>query len=493
MNKDDISKRIVLWNKKQNPPQSFRVHASCSQDIHIKTQKIPFHCQICDSGKDGSWSTVYHNFISGKGCPCCKRNQEVLNKFLENKYFSENFELVIENNQNGIPDTKKIRYKLRNKKTGSLTSGIGSQRNYFLRCIKDNRIPDALNFDKKQEIESIKLYFLSVYPKSEIDYNCDIKNNCTSPGPFFDINIIDSCIGKNFSKKEVSIFGINKIINYEINYRKKLIDINAIAKRNGASILKYSYKKNLLIHYISRTGQKIIHTYHRAIDTNWGQSGFHKGEKLCRSILIELFPNQKESWKWNCRADFLRYNKHNLELDGFNRDLKLAFEHQGAQHYAEIEGFSDKSTPLEEIKKRDVFKVEKCKLKEVSLLIINQKNKNLDPEQYLLDITRQLECFGINYNKEYNLNKIEEIWDKMASNPLQSFQNRFKSKLNKHILISPEIGKVNSGIKVKYQCSFCNEIIESRAKSIADAKKPLKFCPKCKNTRKNLHRYEHTT
>lgn len=97
-------------------------------------------------------------------------------------------------------------------------------------------------------------------------------------------------------------------------------------------------------------------------------------EKECRSILEKLF--SKEFKKH--RPDFLKKeNGRNLELDGFNRELNLAFEYDGEQHFEPRFGKSYFDKTVE----HDALKNELCKKEGVILIRISYKVKN--KEKYI--------------------------------------------------------------------------------------------------------------
>lgn len=481
MNKLDISEKLEQWHLKNGMPGNLKLHFTCPENVHIKKEKIPFYCETCKAGVNGHWEMLYHNVINGKGCPCCRRNKEVFDLFYTNSFFYEKFDLIIINNQSGIPDTKLIRYKLKDKKNGHTSKGDGHARNYLLRCFKENIIPGGDQFSKYDKIKKIGLKFKEIFPNSTIDFKCDKKEGCASPGPFFSINILDSVVGKNLKIDFISIKGIRRIIEQEINYKASVKKWEILAKDNGAQILNYSYytTNKVLISYISRTKWKCRHTIYRAKETNWGQSGFYKGEKLCRVILEELFPSVKDDWLWNNRPNFLKYNEYNLELDGYNEKLKLAFEHQGAHHYEQRDGFSDPKNSLEEIKKRDNFKLERCAAEGIILLTINQTNKNTDPDAYTSDICTQLDSLNIEFNPKYSMENIISRWNEVCENPLKDFQEKILKKLNRHTLIDLDFDQVTPSIDIKYKCFNCGGINISKAKSIADGE-ILKYCLNCK-------------
>ena len=88
-----------------------------------------------------------------------------------------------------------------------------------------------------------------------------------------------------------------------------------------------------------------------------------RSEQMCREIiesyLLEPFPNQ--------RPDFLG----GLELDGYNADLKMAFEYNGIQHYEYTPNFHrDGHIDLARQQARDNIKKIKCANYNIRLLII---------------------------------------------------------------------------------------------------------------------------
>jgi hypothetical protein len=92
------------------------------------------------------------------------------------------------------------------------------------------------------------------------------------------------------------------------------------------------------------------------------------GEYICRKTLETIFnmPFNK------CRPRFLRNpeTKRNLELDGYNEDLSLAFEYQGIQHRVYPNKFHKTEDEHKEQLRRDIFKQQKCDKYNIKLLII---------------------------------------------------------------------------------------------------------------------------
>jgi len=93
-----------------------------------------------------------------------------------------------------------------------------------------------------------------------------------------------------------------------------------------------------------------------------------KMENECRrhfeSLFHEAFPS--------CRPDFLANPKtgHNLELDGFNPRLRLAFEYNGSQHYFYNPFFHADEQAFEQMQDRDELKRALCEQAGITLITI---------------------------------------------------------------------------------------------------------------------------
>lgn len=93
-----------------------------------------------------------------------------------------------------------------------------------------------------------------------------------------------------------------------------------------------------------------------------------KGEEECRKCLQHLFgrPFNKD------RPDFLRNEvtggTHNLEIDCFDKDLKLGVEYQGQQHYKFIPFFHKNKEAFLNQKYRDYMKRQICRDNGINLI-----------------------------------------------------------------------------------------------------------------------------
>lgn len=82
------------------------------------------------------------------------------------------------------------------------------------------------------------------------------------------------------------------------------------------------------------------------------------GERITRRVFEHLFNRPFV----RVRPDFLKNpeTNRNLELDGYNEELKIAFEYNGMQHYCFPNGFNKTKKEFDQQLRRDKFKLEKC-------------------------------------------------------------------------------------------------------------------------------------
>ena len=106
-----------------------------------------------------------------------------------------------------------------------------------------------------------------------------------------------------------------------------------------------------------------------------------KYENKCREVFENIFKTEFSK----IRPSFLRNNKtgKNMELDGYNSDLKLAFEYQGQQHYNFSPYFHKTEEKFAEQVYRDKLKKELCEKNEIKLVEIPFNIEYDDLENYI--------------------------------------------------------------------------------------------------------------
>jgi len=118
-----------------------------------------------------------------------------------------------------------------------------------------------------------------------------------------------------------------------------------------------------------------------------------KSENRCKQIFERLFDKEFPS----VRPSFLRnpVTGHNLELDGYNEELKLAFEYNGKQHSAYVPHFH-RAGPKEFIyqTKKDAYKSKICKMKGIELIQIPHYIHFDNLESYIIKNLKRIKRFS---------------------------------------------------------------------------------------------------
>lgn len=151
--------------------------------------------------------------------------------------------------------------------------------------------------------------------------------------------------------------------------RGSIEEARSIAKKRGGECLSEHYEnsqKKLLFKCLSG------HPFEASLNKVKNQSQWcpscktSKGESICRVYLEHIF--QKKFPK--SRPKWLKINNQQCELDGYNEDLKIGFEHHGAYHF-EIDGYySETEADLKYRQQKDLDKIKLCHKQGVKVLVI---------------------------------------------------------------------------------------------------------------------------
>ncbi len=112
-----------------------------------------------------------------------------------------------------------------------------------------------------------------------------------------------------------------------------------------------------------------------------------------------------------------------LELDGYNKNLKLAFEYNGIQHYSEHKNhFHKKDGALDAQIKRDQLKIKECQDLNITLIIIPYiYNKFETIKDYIIYELDKLSEFKDKYIKNLNWKELKfeyyKTWETIHENP----------------------------------------------------------------------------
>ena len=143
-----------------------------------------------------------------------------------------------------------------------------------------------------------------------------------------------------------------------------MADCEQIASSKGGKIVSKSYSPYESLIWECKHGHQFPSRYntikHQKVWCPYCSSGV--GERVCRYVFESLFGVKFQK----VRPDWLLNGQGNrLELDGFSDQLKIAFEHNGKQHYSEKYHRGTKKL-LED----DLVKIEKCKQHGIKLIVV---------------------------------------------------------------------------------------------------------------------------
>ena len=122
-----------------------------------------------------------------------------------------------------------------------------------------------------------------------------------------------------------------------------------------------------------------------------------RSERRCREIFEKLFDSLFPSIYPDFLVNF--YTGHKLQLDGYNRNLSLAFEYQGIQHYEYVEYWHKTREEFKKLQERDDIKRLLCKRNGVTLIEIPYTVAYDDLEYYITGVCRQLKLLRLEYKQ----------------------------------------------------------------------------------------------
>jgi hypothetical protein len=192
---------------------------------------------------------------------------------------------------------------------------------------------------------------------------------------------------------------------------------------------------------------------------------YHLTENKVR-ICFESFLGKKFPSKWGIIKNPITGNK--LELDGYCKKLKIAFEYQGEHHYKKTNYCK---TPLLIIQERDIYKQEACKKLGIKLYVIENLNLYYQNDiDHLINDIRQ-KCLNIdseitNISNELLKEKFNQ--HEGALKEMQDYAEARGGRCNSDVYI-------NARHKVSFTCK-CGYSFETTPDSIRSRNN---WCPKC--------------
>ncbi len=206
------------------------------------------------------------------------------------------------------------------------------------------------------------------------------------------------------------------------------------------------------------------------------QCNINYGEEICRFFFEHIFSASFPKTK----PGFLRgeNGRRHLELDGYNEDLGIAFEHHGRQHYEFTRAFHRNEEHFLRVQKRDAKKVQMCVDFGIKLIVVPDvpgTTPICDVPRFMLE---QLESLGVAHSASADAIMMLDI------NVIYK-SSAFAQLLE---LVAQKGGKCLSRVylgcatKLKFLCSSEHEF-DMRP----DAIKQGQWCPTCAgNARRNI-------
>jgi len=206
-----------------------------------------------------------------------------------------------------------------------------------------------------------------------------------------------------------------------------------------------------------------------------------KTEEMVRCALEQIFGDEfsklRPKWLKNSR-------KRQMELDGYNEKLKIAFEYQGIQHFEEKGFFYDKTLCDMERKKLlklriddDKTKVRLCKENNVKLFVLTYEDA---PEKFLDVITNQATELGIEL-KNYDFTSPIDFSQTYIRNDRLSELKQLL--LTKNITVLSDKW-ISSDTKYELKCEVCSFTWSAQGNAFFNSRS-VAGCRKCGHSRKS--------
>lgn len=238
-----------------------------------------------------------------------------------------------------------------------------------------------------------------------------------------------------------------------------------IKNKNGTLLTNRYTSLNSRLRIICSNGHFFTKNKTKLYSGSWCRKcKIYKNENTCKYIFEQLFDCKFDK----CRPDWLINPKTNrkLELDGYNEDLRIAFEYDGEFHYKKSKSKGYTSKKVLDQQYRDKVKDKLCKENYIILIRIPYTIKKEEYQYHIIKKCKENKIKVINKNIKINLknvkqycNKLEEIKEFAQNNNLQLLSKTYlnaKTKLewkcnNNHLF---NITYYNIQ-KRKYICKEC--------------------------------------
>jgi len=274
-------------------------------------------------------------------------------------------------------------------------------------------------------------------------------------------------------QKKIGVPSWNKGKSWSDEHKKKLSKVHLkgasgltlmqnMANSKGGKCLSKEYTNtHTKLQFLCSEGHKFENQPAHILKGQWCPiCSAGVSERLCREYFEHIFgfkfPKVRPKWLIGVKG-------YRLELDGYCKELNLAFEYQGRQHYSKNEFFHKKRS-FDEQKKNDEIKKEICKARGITLIEIPDIK-----EKDRMDSLVIQECMkkGVDIpSAEFNPNE----FDVSSPKRLREIQDIAISKGG----VCLSIKYINTSTRLKFRCKTGHEW-ETSSTSI----KSGSWCPYC--------------
>ena len=153
---------------------------------------------------------------------------------------------------------------------------------------------------------------------------------------------------------------------FNASRKKPVDDLHALAQARGGVLVREGRNRNKSATWQCSRGHTFAASPYNALRGNWcPRCSASRSERIVRAYFEQIFskpfPKAKPLWLRNTTGRL-------LELDGYCEELRIAFEHQGAQHYRAVGKF--RGVDVAGIRRRDRIKRQRCQSAGVALIQI---------------------------------------------------------------------------------------------------------------------------
>jgi hypothetical protein len=248
-----------------------------------------------------------------------------------------------------------------------------------------------------------------------------------------------------------------------------------IAEERGGKLMSAEYvKHNVALEWECQAGHRWNARPDHVKYGSWcPECNIYYGEEIVRcffeGVLGLKFPKTN--------PDFLKGEKNIRELDGYNQQLRLAFEHQGSQHYEPHKKFHKTVEDFLKQLERDQAKRKACAKAEVRLVEVPEVPGLLSLDELPIFLEDQFKYLGLTIKKPFSSIDINIAY---KQDPIDELKKIAKARGGK-LVSSSYLG---AAVKLKWQCGACGNEWEATPSNIKGYRsKKGTWCPKCRSRR----------